>query len=100
MSGSRVKATRLPDIDEFFEAALEPGTFKFVVAYNDDQKVVGMVFVCPCGCWRKGSLAFHGPHPVWGWDGNKDAPTLTPSVAQIGGCKWHGFLRAGVWEEC
>lgn len=35
----------------------------------------------------------------WGWDGNRDAPTLTPSI-RVGGGKspeiWHGFLRAGV----
>lgn len=29
----------------------------------------------------------------WGWDGNEDNPTLTPSV-HITGC-WHGWVRAG-----
>ena len=31
--------------------------------------------------------------PVWGWDGNREAPTLSPSINVIG--RWHGFLRAG-----
>ncbi len=38
-----------------------------------------------------------GPR-VWGWDGNKDAPTLTPSLNLIG--VWHGYLKAGVLESC
>ena len=31
--------------------------------------------------------------PVWKWDGNKDKPTLTPSINIIG--VWHGWLRDG-----
>jgi len=32
-------------------------------------------------------------HPVWQWDGNREAPTLSPSINVIG--RWHGWLRAG-----
>ena len=37
------------------------------------------------------------PKPSWLWDGNKDAPTLTPSIAcgMPKGCDWHGHMRAG-----
>lgn len=35
--------------------------------------------------------------PVWTWDGNKEAPTLTPSIDVIG--VWHGWLRAGKLES-
>ena len=35
---------------------------------------------------------------VWGWDGNIDKPTLTPSINAAG--HWHGFLRAGRLESC
>lgn len=38
-----------------------------------------------------------GPR-VWGWDGNEDAPTLTPSIHEVG--HWHGFLRSGKLESC
>jgi hypothetical protein len=31
--------------------------------------------------------------PVWQWDGNREAPTLTPSVNVVG--RWHGWLREG-----
>jgi hypothetical protein len=34
-----------------------------------------------------------GTEKAWGWDGNKEAPTLTPSINVIG--IWHGWLQAG-----
>lgn len=34
----------------------------------------------------------------WGYDGNADAPTLTPSLHVIG--RWHGWMRAGVLVSC
>lgn len=35
--------------------------------------------------------------PTWDWDGNRDAPTLSPSINcnGEGGCGWHGFIQAG-----
>jgi len=30
---------------------------------------------------------------IWHWDGNREAPTLTPSINVIG--YWHGWLQAG-----
>lgn len=38
---------------------------------------------------------------VWNWDGNKDAPTLSPSIRCYTGDKtlWHGFLEHGVLRE-
>lgn len=33
----------------------------------------------------------------WQWDGNEDAPTLTPSVHHVGA--WHGWIRAGRMES-
>jgi Family of unknown function (DUF6527) len=37
----------------------------------------------------------HGP---WGWDGNYDAPTITPSIWNKG--YWHGFFTAGRFVSC
>lgn len=38
--------------------------------------------------------------PAWGWNGNKDKPTLTPSILIRGNHgapdQWHGFLRDGL----
>jgi Family of unknown function (DUF6527) len=38
-------------------------------------------------------------HPTWDWDGNKEKPTLSPSIRTFGNKgmpdRWHGFLRQG-----
>lgn len=34
-------------------------------------------------------------HPVWHWDGNREAPTLTPSMGCDARCGWHGNLTNG-----
>lgn len=72
-----------------------------------------MLFVCPNGK-RCGMLLGPSPvprqHPdglvIWGWDGNRECPTLTPSVNCIAekdgqstsGCGWHGFITNGVMK--
>lgn len=33
----------------------------------------------------------------WGWDGDEERPTLTPSVHCLG--FWHGWVRAGMLVE-
>jgi hypothetical protein len=35
---------------------------------------------------------------VWGWDGNEDRPTITPSIHCID--RWHGWLEAGRLRSC
>lgn len=54
---------------------------------------------CPDGSER-GSVTAWRLRPVpdpndndWQWDGNREAPTLTPSLHWVG--VWHGWLRAG-----
>lgn len=82
-----------------------------------DQKGViyeALVFACP-GCIAGGPEGYDGIHmlpvnteakidrPVWTWDGNRDAPTLSPSIlshASDNGLypRCHSFLRAGVFD--
>lgn len=63
-------------------------------------------FQCPLYDRRCGDLLIAGRSAVkrdgqnknggaaqWDWDGDRDAPTFTPSV-NCGGC-WHGYIRAG-----
>lgn len=86
-----VRATPVHDIDG---DGLAPGSFEFFK--TTDREVAGLIYVCPCGCGNLGSLNFRPhPSPSWEWDGNKEAPTLSPSVNHID--HWHGYLRAGVW---
>lgn len=39
-----------------------------------------------------------GGDRVWGWDGNEDKPTLTPSIHAPG--QWHGHLVNGRLVSC
>lgn len=91
-----VKAQLVEDIDA---VRAQPGAFEFYVDHGDDGSVAGMIYCCPCGCGVTGALAFRPrPSPSWEWDGNRHAPTLSPSVHHVG--HWHGWLRNGIWESC
>jgi hypothetical protein len=61
-------------------------------------------FKCPGACGQVSAIALRpvvkptpGQHS-WEFDGNEEAPTLSPSINHVG-C-WHGFLRAGVFTSC
>jgi hypothetical protein len=90
-----VPAIRVDDIDA---VQATPGAFKYYVRARAEGPA-GMIYGCPCGCGHTGALAFRpAPSPSWHWDGNRDKPTLTPSVHHVG--HWHGYLTAGVWVSC
>ena len=74
------------------------GAFTYYV--DQGGRTAGMIYVCPCGCGQHGSLAFRPrqfPGASWEWDGNRERPTLTPSVHRVG--HWHGWLRDGAWHQ-
>jgi len=93
-----VIAKRVTDIDA---ADVPPSAFEF---FSDATRpIAGMIYNCPCGCGRRGALEFRPhPSPSWDWNGDKESPTLNPSVHHIIGDQthFHGWLRAGVWESC
>jgi len=95
-----VPATLARDIDAL-RRERRAGAFDYVPSIDEPK---GMRIICPCGCGNESYLAFEGhgsPGPTWDWDGNRERPTLTPSVFNSGmPCKWHGFLTAGVWRPC
>ncbi len=82
-----------------------PGAFAFT-DYGDNEDGA-ILFRCPCGCGALQSVHFVGRR-AWVWDGNREAPTVTPSVliyqhgegGKITGEHWHGFLTAGQWVSC
>ncbi|HTJ56689.1 MAG TPA: DUF6527 family protein [Devosiaceae bacterium] len=89
-----VRAQRVNDIDS---DDVPPGAFEFFT--SGDRTDAGMIFACPCGCGQLGSLSFRPePSPSWDWDGNREQPTLLPSVHRVG--HWHGWLQGGVWTSC
>lgn len=68
-------------------------------------------FVCPRSGYRCGTILIAGKTAVprdgqnqnggkaqWDWDGNREAPTFTPSI-NCTGC-WHGFIENGRAVDC
>lgn len=86
-----VIANRVAD----YEHAKSPGDFFFV---KDEMNHL-IQFLCPCGCGALGGINVDQANPnAWSWDGNEDQPTITPSVSFLSGCRWHGYLTAGVFK--
>jgi hypothetical protein len=98
-----------------------PGAFRWTGLYGvDEGGPYGMNFKCPCGCGAVHGAGFDNrpadwlakdrPRPMWHWNGDKEKPTLTPSLGLhrshdgrtigVDGYHWHGHLKAGVFEEC
>jgi len=84
--------------------AVVPGHIQF----NETKNGLQVLFGCPCGCgdMRCVDIYQNGekpPSPSWLWDGNKENPTLSPSLLLYKDNHqehWHGYLRNGVFEEC
>lgn len=101
--GARTRAELVESVDA---PGVRPGAFEY---YREgDRDPAGMVYVCPCGCGQQGDLSFcpSARAHAWTWDGNREEPTLDPSVHhQIRGTggrtttHWHGWLRRGWWES-
>ncbi len=60
--------------------------------------LAGANFWCPCGCRELLSVSFAPGR--WTWDGNREKPTVRPSILHVGGCGYHGWLTNGVFERC
>lgn len=103
--------TRVSDAED---GQCEAGAFAFADGY-DGTKDVDLLFgcPCPCGCGELRAVTINplrsgSRRPVWTWDGNREAPTLAPSIliCQLDergrpvGEHWHGFLVAGHWNSC
>lgn len=82
-----------------YDAMERPGDFYFKPMQGMEGETClhitlpGGAYIC-IGVKRGG----HDTPKVWGWDGNEERPTLTPSIHAIG--RWHGYLRAGRLESC
>lgn len=93
-----MKAVLVDDIMAAMHAN-QRGAFKF---YHDGMPPHGsrngLHFVCP-GCGELGGINFSDGG--WTWDGNRGAPTCTPSILHDDGrCGWHGYLTAGEFRPC
>lgn len=67
-------------------------------AVGDDERPTHMYLRTPVGAqgaWIAITPAALGNGASWNWDGNRDQPTLTPSIdGGIG--HWHGWVTAGM----
>jgi len=92
----------LKDHDDF-DANAQVGDWAFL---NDDTYIAirlheGEWGMCILPIVKQGET--HPKQKPWTWDGNKEAPTLSPSILHWGNGKdkpasWHGYLRAGKLE--
>lgn len=94
---------------------LKSGEWALILKEKGDAKPHMITFGCPCGSATTENLHDYnvylqitvpgdnsqsrGNQPAWQWDGNWEAPTLTPSIQRHGACNWHGFLRGGAFVE-
>jgi len=56
-----------------------------------------LLFCCPCGCGSLTNLPIDGSRV---WQFNLIECSITPSIRQLVGCKYHGFLTEGFWIFC
>jgi hypothetical protein len=85
----------------------KPGAILFTRRFEGTD-IVGFAHACPCGCgiWSGVHFKNYGKEPMWDRTGDDLHMTLTPSIGihhvKFGepGYHWHGYLRAGVFEEC
>ena len=94
MSAKRVPATIVAD---------NPSKTGDIRIGDLDGVVHGFDYVCPCGCGVVDWIPVtSGPSDLhhWHWNGDRDKPTLTPSIRKLNGCQWHGWLTNGEFITC
>ena len=47
--------------------------------------------------WKRDGQNQNGGTAQWDWDGNMQAPTVTPSIHCKGCC--HGYITRGAWDD-
>lgn len=73
----------------------EPGDFEIL----DDITGPRSIALCCPGCGSVSRLSLRpGNGPDWQFDGNRQQPTLHPSIHHLQ-C-WHGWLRSGQFVSC
>lgn len=73
-------------------------------AFYIDVNPLSFKCICPCGCGTFMSLHIYydsTPKPAytaWSFNGDLLKPTLDPSIRDLAGCHFHGWLRNGEWS--
>lgn len=78
-----------------------PGAFCFPADPGDlDGAPRRLWSICPCGCGTFMDLPVRvgaKQAGAWLWDGDAERPTVDPSIRDLAGCRFHGWLRGGTW---
>ncbi len=100
-----MKVTIYKDFDDF-RANGKAGAICFCESV--EHGVQGFAYKC-AGCGHESYLPVVAPpeivkknKPEWNWDGNRELPTLKPSIfhnKEKGGCGWHGYLTKGIFTS-
>ncbi len=95
-----VTARRAADYDH----CETPGDF-FISGPNPHEGGMRRLsFLCPCGCGDLCGVKIRDDgknvEGAWGWNGDYDKPTTTPSIAIGPAGYWHGHLTDGVFKSC
>lgn len=85
-------AVRFDTLDELDAKPGEEQTFSFACPKHKGRRCESLVIVGRTPYPHDGQN-LNGGCAQWAWDGNRDAPTFTPSI-DCKGC-WHGYIRAG-----
>ena len=107
---TNVEAVLVVNGNKMDQIKAAPGAFFYYTSEGFGEGS-GIVHSCPCGCGKVGSINFDpSRRPCWTNNGNKEKPTLKPSVGirpwdgdtdvEADGFHWHGYLKNGVWESC
>lgn len=85
-----------------FDKMTAAGDFMFSTPSIAGNSPSNFLFICPCGCGKLRSVPLkpHAGSPSWEWNGNKEKPSLSPSVNCLTGCQWHGWITDGVFTSC
>lgn len=89
-----MKAHLIPNLLDRYDDmgnGIDRGDYEFAV--DSTGEVSTMLISCP-GCGEVQGL----PLKIWSWNGNRELPTLSPSINHVG-C-WHGWLIAGEFIAC
>lgn len=98
MNKESIDCTKVDESPSLYDTQTKPGDFHW------SEEYLGMryIYVHLPGQDRWDPIKVHrGPalgERVWGWDGNEDKPTLTPSIDLRE--RWHGHLTAGRLVSC
>lgn len=77
---------QLPEGQLLGVVEIRPGRFHLLIRCDRSHEGA-----CRFPVWKKPATG-----TMWQWDGNRDTPTITPSIDCKGGCGRHWTIVAGV----